>query len=77
MKKKIKNEKEQIYFLDDYIPSTKDAGCKARIDARKIFLRRGYKSYPINYQPGKTFFLKYIFIFLFFLGYAKFLVILL
>lgn len=56
MKKKIKNEKDQIYFLDDYIPSTKDAGCKARIDARKIFLRRGYKSYPINYQPGKTFF---------------------
>lgn len=58
MKKKIKNEEEQIYFLDDYIPSTKDAGCKARIDAREIFLRRGYKSYPINYQPGKTFFLK-------------------
>ena len=77
MKKKIKNEKEQIYFLDDYIPSSKDAGCKARIDAREIFLRRGYKSYPINYQLGKTFFQKYIFIFLFFLGYAKFLVILL
>lgn len=55
MKKKIKNEKDQIYFFDDYIPSTKDAGCKARIDAREIFLRRGYKSYPINYQSGKTF----------------------
>lgn len=54
-------KQEQIYFLDDYISDEKHAGSKARLDAREIFLRRGYKGVSVNRHPERNIFSKMCF----------------
>lgn len=50
----------KIYFLDDLVGTEKNAGSKARADARKIFLKQGYTGVNVVRKMGANVFEKLI-----------------